>query len=228
MPIDIDAHEFLATIRPALAENDLQRVAQQLRRRWQPADIQPLLENEDPDVRAAAASALGLIGDLLVTPALNTALRDRELTVNQAAENALWSIWFRSGNAGSATPFQQGMMHLAAEQYQRAVTCFEQACTLDPTFAEAYNQCAIAHYLLGQWDQAITHCQRTIERIPAHFGAILGMGHCHAQKGDIDQAFACYRHALQINPHMPAIAAAICDLQHKRSAAAAHVAATSN
>jgi len=90
---------------------------------------------------------------------------------------------------------------------------------IDPDFAEAYNQCAIAYFFLGQWDQSIACCQRTIDLIPEHFGAVAGMGHACTQLNQLGRALSCYRTALRINPRMPAIARLIAGLEQRERGA---------
>ncbi len=218
MPFAIDASDFIEVIRPALAAQDPHVLARTVRQRWHARQVCQLLAHYDVEVRRAAAVVLGLVGSMDDAVALTLALKDNDTQVNQMAENALWSIWFRAGRSEAAVHFNRGLACLAREDYSCAIQRFEDAFAVDPDFAEAYNQCAMAHYFLGQWDEAIADCRRTLGRIPTHFGAILGMGHCHAQKGELDQALTCYRRALVINPNMPAIARTIVSIQRQRMA----------
>ena len=205
----IETLEFLRIVKPALKVGDPAMLAKAVQVRWRPSEICRLLRDHDNDVRRVAAVTLGLIGDMQSVPSLTRALRDEDEQVNQMAEHGLWSIWFRSGDPKAAKPFRQGVSLLASESFDRAITEFHLATQIDPTFAEAYNQCAIAHYFLGQWKAAIADCRRTIRLVPAHFGAIAGMGHGYAQFSDLAEALRCYRWAMRINPRMTAIASAI-------------------
>lgn len=205
----IDPTEFLDVVRPALAACDPTRLAHVVRIRWRPHQICRLLRRPEDDVRRVAAVALGLVGDMSCTPALTRALRDQDEQVNQMAEHGLWSVWFRSGRPEAVDPFRAGLGLLSTEDYDRAVTRFRAAFAADPQFAEAYNQCGIARYFLGQWDACIKDCEQAIRLVPTHFGAIAGMGHACAQNGDLGQALRCYRQAVWINPRMTGIHRAI-------------------
>ena len=215
MANSIDANEFLRVVRPALSSGDAAKLAHVTRVRWRPNQICQLMRHPDNDVRRVAAVTVGLIGDMRCTSSLTRALRDEDEQVNQMAEHGLWSIWFRAGGAAATEPFREGIALLSIEAHQEAVEKFQEANRLDPEFAEAHNQCAIAHCFLSQWDQSLANCRRTIRLIPTHFGAIAGMGHCFAQLGDLDQALQCYRAALRINPRLKAIAQAIRSLETK-------------
>ena len=205
----IEPSEFLRIVRPALEAGDAALLAQAVQVRWRPDELCRLLRDGEKDVRRVAAVTLGLIGDMQSVPCLTRALRDEDEQVNQMAEHGLWSIWFRSGDPKAAEPFRDGVALLSTESFDKAITKFHLATQIDPTFAEAYNQCGIAHYFLGQWKAAIADCRRTIRLVPAHFGATAGMGHCYAQYGKLREALRCYRRAMRINPRMTAIADAI-------------------
>ena len=215
MSSTIEASEFLRVVRPALEAADAGMLAQAVRVRWRPGEICRLLRHPETDVRRVAAVTLGMMGDRNAVNCLVRSLRDEDALVNQMAEHALWSIWFRLCEPRAVQPFREGTTLLAGEKYKQAIEKFREAAALDPSFAEAYNQSGIAHYFVGEWEHTIHDCRRTVELMPGHFGAIAGMGHCHAQLGDLRQALRCYRWALRINPRMEAIAKAITRLRER-------------
>lgn len=211
--MEANPHEFLETIAPALASGDANELARRVRARWPMRDLCRFLGSCDTDARRAAAVVLGLVGDKSVIPCLTRSLRDPDRQVNEMAEHGLWSVYFRACGKEAAQPFKEGVALMAVESYDRAIESFRQAKLAAPTFAEAFNQCAIAHFFCSQWEQSLSDCRRAVDLIPTHFGAIAGMGHCYTQMGELCQAFRCYRQALRINPHMPAISRAIHKLE---------------
>ena len=94
-----------------------------------------------------------------------------------------------------------------------AIHHFDRAIELSPNFAEAFNQRALAKFLLEDYEGSLADCRKAVEFNPAHFGAWAGMGHCHAHLGDCRQSIECYEKALSINPHMSGIEAALRELQ---------------
>jgi tetratricopeptide (TPR) repeat protein len=205
----IDGEEFLEVVRPALSRCDAPALAHAIKTRWRARDVAALLRHENSDVKRLAAMVIGLVGDMSCVGALTRALHDDDWHLNELAENALWSIWFRSGAPAAAKPFCQGVSLMAGEDYDGAIACFEEATRLDPQFAEAYNQCAIARFLLSQWRQCIADSRRAIQLVPCHFGAFGGMGHAFVELGELEKAVQCYRRALRINPRMLPIARAL-------------------
>lgn len=213
MPLEVEANALLVMIRPALASGDVERLAQVVRARWGPRELGRLLRHSQVQVRSAAAVALGLVGSMSDVPGLARALRDGDARVVTMAEHALWSIWFRACSACAGAPFRQGVALLGSESYERAVACFDCAISADPAFAEAYHQRALAYFLLSQWGCALQDCYRAIRRLPEHFGAAAGMGHCHVHRGELSRALCCYRHALRIHPRLSGIAGAAARLE---------------
>ncbi len=213
----IDGQAFLNLTLPAIRNCDAATLAQSVLSRWTPAQICKLLKHANVDVRRVATVTMGMIGDMSHNSCLTHALSDADRQVNQMAEHALWSIWFRSGSPQAARPFREGLEHLSADQHETAIQKFHQATTVDPDFAEAYNQWGIACFLAARYDESIKACRRAIQLVPTHFGAISGMGHCFAQLGELNLALRCYRRARRINPHLEGIADAITRLQTKIS-----------
>lgn len=206
-PINRDT--FLHTVQPALLRADMQELCDTVRHHWAPMQLCSLLTDDSADTRRLACLALGLIGDRHLCNCLAHALRDADAHVAHLAEHALWSIWLRSGASHVSGTFRTALDAMESGQLTLAVEQLHHVVEADPGFAEAYNQCAIAHYLLEQWEQAITDGRQATELMPVHFGAWAGMGHAHVQLGAMDQAAQCYRRALKIHPRTPEIASAL-------------------
>lgn len=205
----IDTRQFMDVVRGPLTSGDAAALAHAVKARWTARQVCRLLRHEDADVRRVAAVTIGMVGERSLAPCLARSLHDADPMVNEMAEHGLWSIWFRCGSSEASKPFSEGVQHLSDERYEPAVHCFNAATALDPQFAEAFNQCAIAHFFLGQWRPAVADCRRALALMPIHFGAMAGMGHCHTQLGEMEQALRCYRAAVRINPRLTAVAAAI-------------------
>ncbi|MEX0653099.1 MAG: tetratricopeptide repeat protein [Phycisphaeraceae bacterium] len=213
--MNIDPQQFLDVVRPPLAEGDAARLAEVVLARWTGRDLCPLLQCPQRDVRQVVAVTLGLVGDHTCVGSLSQALHDEDEQVNQMAEHGLWSIWFRAGRPAAAQLFHEGVALLSMESHDQAIEKFSDAIAVDPDFAEAYNQRSIAHFLAGRWQPALADGEQAVLRMPTHFGAIAGMGHCHAHLNELEKSHDCYRRALAINPRMPAIARAVERLEQK-------------
>jgi tetratricopeptide (TPR) repeat protein len=201
----IDLQEFISALGPSLTQGNMEAALERVRSRWTPPQIVALLQDKSADVRKVAALALSLVGDKNAIPPIAVALHDSDAMVVQVAEHALWSIWFRIGSPRAVCLVKCGNTHLHHGNYVCAIEKFTQATHEDPTFAEAYNQRAIAQYLCERFDDSIADCKAALSHVPQHFGAMSGMGHCHAHLGQWRLAKHCYRLALAIHPRLEGI-----------------------
>ncbi|MEM9753082.1 MAG: tetratricopeptide repeat protein [Planctomycetota bacterium] len=200
------AEKFMHVVTPALNAGDVEALRDGVSQRWKPSELCGLLQHADLEVRRTAVVTLGIVGDRGVVGCLTRCLHEPDEQVQQFAEDALWSIWFRLGKPASAEKFREGVIALTEDRYEDAVRALDRAIARDPEFAEAYNQLAIAHYLSNQWEASMVACRQALSLMPTHFGAMAGLGHCYAHRGRLRQAIDCYRRALTINPQMSPIA----------------------
>jgi len=209
MTTTIDAQEFLEQLGPTLFNGKLEDAAGAIRKRWNPEQITQLLQSPCPDVRKVAALGLALVGDRSTVRPLAIALHDPDQMVNQLAEHALWTIWFRLGKPEAVRLVKLGNRHLQHNNHYCAIEQFGHAIELDADFPEAYNQLAIALYLSDRFEDAVKNCRAALARMPEHFGAMASMGHSYAHLGCWGQAKKCYRLALAIHPRLEGIQASL-------------------
>jgi tetratricopeptide (TPR) repeat protein len=212
----IDPHAFVAAVKPRLAANDMDGLLRLIKTSWDADQIVSLLASNSCDARKVAALALSLVGGKCCIPPLVRQLKDPDRMVNEMAEHALWSIWLRGSDDPQANhQVARGSQALDRREFDHALRHFNRAIDLDPAFAEAYNQRAIAHYLQEHYRSSIDDCHRAIEHMPSHFGAWAGLGHCHAHLGDLRDALESYEQALEINPHLSCVREMITELRRK-------------
>jgi tetratricopeptide (TPR) repeat protein len=214
----IDPSQFVHLVEPLLVRQDLAGLLLLLKTNWTPEQIRDLLRSPHTDARKVALLALALVGPCCCTEELSYHLKDPDPVINELAEHALWAIWFRSGKAPEANQLVcRGAEALNTRNFTRAIELFSQAIHTDPDFAEAYNQRAIAYYLSEDYQLSIADCRRAIRRMPCHFGAWAGMGHCHAHLEQISSALECYETALAINPHLHCVEETVWELKKRLS-----------
>jgi tetratricopeptide (TPR) repeat protein len=206
---------FVDAVQPLLERQDLQGLLSLLKERWTPDQIRGLLSSEHTDAKKVALLALGLVGSGCCLPELARQLQDPDPMVNEMAEHALWSIWFRMGSAAANHELARGAQALGRREFDCAIAHFTRAAEASPDFAESYNQRAIARYLQEQWEPSIEDCRRAAELMPFHFGALAGMGHCYAHQGRLRRAIKSYEKALAVNPHLSCIRQAIDELKRR-------------
>ena len=211
--VHIHAQDFVTSVKPLLESKDLPGLLAHLKSRWTPDQITALLSCPCGDTRKVAALALALVGGTCCIPHLAQRLRDPDPMTNQMAEHALWSIWFRLGTPEANHQLARGALAVERKDFEHALEHFNNAINISPDFAEAYNQRAIALYLIERYAESCQDCLRAVERMPCHFGAWAGLGHCHAHAGRIREAIESYRRALEVNPHLECIEQSIEELE---------------
>lgn len=209
----INPEEFISTLEPSLRQGKVEEALRCVRMRWTAPQIIALLSDKAPDVRKVAALALSLVGDRAAVQPLAVALHDSDAMVCQVAEHALWSVWFRLGRGRAVCLVKCGNNHLHHGNYVCAIEKFTQALQEDPQFAEAFNQRAISYYLTERFTEAIEDCRSALALMPQHFGAMSGMGHCHAHLCQWRQARHCYRLALAIHPRLEGIQSSLTQIE---------------
>jgi tetratricopeptide (TPR) repeat protein len=201
-------------VQPLLARQDLAGLMDLLKTRWTPQQIQQLMASSHCDAKKVALLAVGLVGSRCCLDELARHLKDPDPIVNEMAEHALWSIWFRMGACEQANhQLARGAQALERRDFEHAIGHFNQALTHDPQFAEAYNQRGLTNYMLERFERAVEDCREALDRIPFHFGALAGMGHAYLNLGRIDKALEAYRQALEVNPHLHCIRQTVEELE---------------
>lgn len=167
--------------------------------------LERLAEYGEEPTRRGAVLALGFLGGYESNPILGRALRDPDRVVGILAEHSIRELWYRDGNESQR---QKLAIILRLNNSMRFDEVVEQATELieeAPGFAEAWNQRAIAHYRLKQFDEAANDCQQTLELNPYHFGAAVGMAHCHLELSEGFAALECFRRSFELNPNLEAV-----------------------
>ena len=183
----------------------------QVQERYFESTLLRLLTAEETANRQAAVYALGLVGSPAVNQSLAAMLHDEDEEVARLASEALWSLWFRGNDVGHSDELYR---ILRTRDRERALAALDDLIARAPEFAEAYNQRAILHYRLEQFDRSAADCEATLRLNPHHFGAQAGLGQCYLRLQRHASALRAFRTALGINPHLEGIAEAVRELEN--------------
>jgi tetratricopeptide (TPR) repeat protein len=129
-------------------------------------------------------------------------LRDESAFVRGFAEQGLWLLWSRSGDADIDRQMAEGVTQMQAGHLQEAIATFTQVIRRRPGFAEAWNKRATVHYLAGDMKRSLADCDEVLKRNPEHFGALSGYGQIYFQLEQYDKALEFWKKALEVNPNM--------------------------
>jgi tetratricopeptide (TPR) repeat protein len=143
--------------------------------------------------------------------------------VRAIAEDALWTVWGRSGDARVDELFRRGVSEMNTERFRDSIATFTKVIEIKPDFAEGWNKRATAYYLAGDYRRSLADCDEVIKRNPQHFGALSGYGQIYLRLDRPDKALEYFRRALAVNPNLDGVPALIerleeVDVQRRRRA----------
>ena len=160
------------------------------------------LASSETTARLEAIVWLANHGAMADTPRLDALLRDDDSLVRDYAEQGLWALWSRSGNAAIDALMARGVQEMDAQDYKAAIATFSDIVRRKPELAEGWNKRATVYYLAGEDRKSIADCAEVLKRNPRHFGALSGLGLIYARQERYDEALAWFRKALDVNPNM--------------------------
>jgi tetratricopeptide (TPR) repeat protein len=160
------------------------------------------LRSADAATRAEAIVWVANRGSMADALLLHERLRDESAFVRGFAEQGLWLLWSRSGDAEIDALMARGAEEMQAGRYPEAVIVFTEIIQRKPEFAEGWNRRATTYYLAGEYAKSLADCDQVLKRNPGHFGAVSGVGQIYSRLEEYEQALAWFRRALEINPNM--------------------------
>jgi tetratricopeptide (TPR) repeat protein len=171
---------------------------------------------QDPDAAQRERGVVGLArnGRMADAPVLVAALRDPDESVRATAEQALWIVWSRSGNAQVDQLFAQGLEEMNGGRFDDGIATFSRVIEIAPEFAEGWNKRATLYFLAGDYRKSLADCDEVMKRNPAHFGALAGYGQIYLRLDEPEKALEYFKRALAVNPNMGSVEAAVRLLEH--------------
>ena len=165
-------------------------------------DALKALASPDTVKRAEAVVWIANRGAMSDAPLLHQRLRDESGLVRSYAEQGLWLLWSRSGEAAIDALMARGADEMEEERLADAIKTYSEVIRRKPAFAEGWNKRATAYYLAGDFERSLADCDEVLKRNPSHFGALSGAGQIHFALENYDLALVWFRRALEVNPNM--------------------------
>ena len=158
----------------------------------------------DGDVYAsrAAALALGLIGDQRSSNVLGPLLASPDRKLRLVVDDALRAI---SGREGSLTQRHQLELIVRSNECGTFDKSVDMATELIDSWggsAEVFHQRSLALFQLDAIEHAIADCRQVLKLNTYHYGAMVGLGHCHLELGDLLESLHWFRCALEVYPDL--------------------------
>ena len=169
------------------------------------AEALAALDDPQTEKRAEGVVWLANHGRIDDQPLLLKRLHDESAFVREFAEQGLWLLWARSGEAEIDRLMGVGVDQMQAGRHREAVATFSDVIRRKPDFAEGWNKRATVHYLAGDYRKSLADCAEVVKRNPAHFGALSGYGQVYFQLEEYEKALQWWRRALEVNPNMTGV-----------------------
>ncbi|BAZ17148.1 TPR repeat-containing protein [Calothrix sp. NIES-4071] len=138
--------------------------------------------------------------DSLFISSLLEDLKNPSESIREHATQKLWRIWFQQKGIHGLEVIDRSQKLLDAGKAAEAELVLNELIENEPDFAEAWNRRAFLYYTTGKYRESLIDCQKVVDLIPVHFGALHGMGLCYAATGEYQKAIQAFRRALEIQP----------------------------
>lgn len=196
-----------------LKDHDLDAFRRSVDARYTEGTLCRATHADDVRIRRAAVLALGVGGGFGSNPTVARRLKDRDPAVRSMAANALWAIWARADTPENNVALGEVRALIERGQLDQAIRGANRLIVRAPTFAEAYNQRAIAHFMAGRLAESAADCRRVLELNPYHFGAISGLGQCQLGLRQRAEAIQTFRRALELQPFSDGLRETVAELE---------------
>jgi tetratricopeptide (TPR) repeat protein len=170
--------------------------------RYSMGTLQRLVQAGDLYSRRAAALALGLIGDVRCNAVLGPMLRSKDRKLRLVVDDALRAISAREGTAAQRQQLELIVRCNECGNFERSVELASQLIETTGGTAEAYHQRSLALFQLDSIDLAIEDCRQALKLNDFHYAAMVGLGHCHLEMGDLLESLFWFRRAVEIYPDL--------------------------
>jgi tetratricopeptide (TPR) repeat protein len=128
-------------------------------------------------------------------------LKNNDLNIRERATSQIWRIWFWQKGKIALEQIEESERLRDEGNIAGATLILDDLVDALPDFAEAWNRRAILRFVTKNYDRAIADCEMVLNLNPVHFGALHGLGLCHAALGNYSAAIRAFRSALDIQPH---------------------------
>lgn len=132
---------------------------------------------------------------------------------SKSIEQDIWNLWARNSSPTAEVLLAQGTAAMNANELDAAEQTLIQLVESYPDFAEGWNRRATLYFMEQRYDASLVDIEHVLALEPRHFGALAGKGMILRLQGKTIEALKTLREALQMNPYMDSVAAAIKDIE---------------
>ena len=117
-------------------------------------------------------------------------------------EREIWRIWIAPEDKTLRTLMDAAIEKVRQAQYKDSLEMFDDIIKRYPKYAEVWNQRALAHFQLHNYEASLQDISRTLKLEPRHFGALSGKGVIHLEQGKTKLAEQAILRAMRYHPYI--------------------------
>jgi len=99
-------------------------------------------------------------------------------------------------------PFNLASVYFRLKNYEAAIAADRRVLELNPNYAIAALDLALAYQAAGRTDEAIANFERTLQLLPENVKALLNLAEIHYTRGERQKAFDYYQRAAKVVPRL--------------------------
>jgi len=119
----------------------------------------------------------------------------------KAIDQQIWMTWMSPDDPALRARMQQGLLKLSGNP-AAALADFQAIAADYPDYAEAWNQLATLHYVLGDYETSLAEIDKVLALEPRHFGALSGRALIYRNQGKRALALKDIAAALSLHPFL--------------------------
>ncbi len=171
-------------------------------RKYSVNTLQRLVASGDRFSRRAAALALGLLGNVHSCSVLGPLLRSRDRKLRLVVDDAMRAIAAREGTANERQQLELIVRFNECGNFERSVELATHLIEASGGTAEVFHQRSLALFQLDAISQAMEDCRQALKLNEFHYAAMVGLGHCHLELGDLLESLFWFRRAVEVYPDL--------------------------
>ncbi len=99
-------------------------------------------------------------------------------------EREIWRIWTAPKDKALSKLMDTAFAQIEAKQFISCIKTLDRVVEKFPKYAEGWNQRAIVHYQLNNFDKSLDDISQVLKLEPRHFGAYSGRSMIHLSRGN--------------------------------------------
>lgn len=117
-------------------------------------------------------------------------------------EREIWRIWIAPEDKTLRKLMDAAIEKVRKTEYKASLEMFDDIVARYPKYAEVWNQRALAHFQLHNYEASLKDIARTLKLEPRHFGALSGRGVIHLEQGEAKLAEQAILKAMRYHPYI--------------------------